>query len=209
MLHARPSLLVPLLLVLLAPRAAMADEPVPWHHRPPIVLPEEGPPPWGAPGVVYLHVDTRAPRLELRILDGILSYGRRRGRHILSRHLCAAPCDQIVDAREGARYFFSGPGLVSSDYFRLNGRSGPVTARVEAGSQRLGESGGLAAALGLLSATAGGVLVGLGRSDPVGSRGMLVAGGVLLTNGAVALVTGAILLARGSTRVSFSLPVPP
>jgi hypothetical protein len=211
MLATRIRRLAPGLLVLLAPSAALGDEPIPWempyHHRPPVVLPEEGPPPWGARGVVYLHVETQAPRLEMRVFDG--HYRRRRGWGVLSRRICVAPCDQIVDAREGARYFFQGPGLTSSDLFRLNDRAGPLTARVVAGSRRAGEAGALAGVFGLASTFAGGLVLGVGQADPFDKRGMTMAGGVLLANGAVLGAVAAILISKAITTVRWSLPAPP
>jgi len=208
MLDVRIRRFVPALLVLLVTCPALGDEPEP-RPRPPIVLPDDGPPPWGARGVVFLHVETRAPRLEMRVFDGAWTTGPRGARRTFSRRVCAAPCDRIIDAREGARYFFSGPDLVSSDYFRLNDRAGPVTARVTVGSRRLRTSALIAGALGLLSVFGGSVLLGVGRVDPFDGHGETVAGGALLANGVVAAVTCAILLARGDTAVRFSLPVPP
>ena len=213
--------------VLAAARGSAAEEPrepvvpsgapsvSPLPARPPLVLPEPGPAPWGAPGVVRLHVDTMAPHLELRVFDGLEPLtGYRNSRRTISRWICTAPCDEIIDAREGARYFFGGPGLDRSPLFRLDGRSGLLAAHVEAGHASVKTAGKALTLLGPSLMGLGTVILVTGSAvfhpedpDTRGeAAGFRIAGGVLLGLGVATLITGVTLLVRGSTHFAFSAP---
>ncbi len=201
-----------LFLAVARPSAVRAAEPEPPPAPPPatFILPDEPPPRLGDLGVPYLHVETTAPRLELRVFDGIMpSYesSRRRSSRVVSRFVCAAPCDQLIDAREGARYFFSGPRLTTSEYFRLDAVAGPVAVRVQAGSRRALNDGLIVSAFGALFTFVGGILLGVGLTAPhlePDASSLRIAGATFLGGAAIAWIVGPLLVSRGVTSFRFS-----
>jgi hypothetical protein len=61
--------------------------------------------------------------------------------------ICKQPCDKPVDVHQGDRFVISGPGILPSGAFALEGLTGPVTARIKPNFLRAPE--GNIAAMGL------------------------------------------------------------
>jgi hypothetical protein len=60
--------------------------------------------------------------------------------------VCAAPCDRVIDGRQGQSFFFNGHGVLKSRTFSLSQYSGDIVARVKPGrpARRVGGIIGLA-----------------------------------------------------------------
>jgi hypothetical protein len=125
---------------------------------------------------------------------------------VASEVVCEAPCDQIVDARDGQSFFLTGEGIPRSEHFSLSDQSGDVTVQVSAGS--FGErTGGMLLSLGggpmML---AGAVILPLSLASRVRDPGgytLTAVSGVMIGVGAAMLIPG-ILLWKGS-RTSYVL----
>src|SRR4029079_7930319 len=76
------------------------------------------------PGVVRIHVDADHGRVELRRIVGSAPAGFVvSGSYVtpmyarVSETVCLAPCDQVVDGRDGADFFFAGNDITQSSTF--------------------------------------------------------------------------------------------
>ncbi len=161
----------------------------------PLVAVTKGP---SQAGVVHLHIDAPAPGITL---DGALR--------------CTAPCDREVDGRRGARFFFRGPEMPSSERFDLTGMSGAVTARVRPGSTWLRPAGFVLLGLGLYglvsaleSVIVGAVLAGVAGA-PRDAEAWYVSGAVAAGAGAGLTGLGAWLSSRGRTTFELLPAAPP
>jgi hypothetical protein len=150
-------------------------------------------------GVVQLHVDANAPDIHIRRRDPI--------RHV-EEDLCAAPCDTVLDGRDGRPFQFTGDAS-SAEPFTLNGYRGNVTARVTVhpamrygGGALVGIgagavlTGALVMLLGVMTHGSRKVAV-LGGAEPSGAEPFLIGGGVTGGAGVLALVGGITLLVQG------------
>ena len=72
---------------------------------------------------------------------------------------CVAPCDQVVDGRNGQFFYFAGDEIPRSDTFRLAEKNGDVRVSVSPGSYAMRSVGNTGIVLGTLGAVVGGVLL--------------------------------------------------
>ncbi len=173
-------------------------------------------------GMPFLHVESDYPELELARVDGMIGPGfqisNALAANALNRFICRAPCNKLVDGRDGHRFFFTAPGMMPSRHFRLDDVDGHVTARVHGvstmrftGGVVLATLGGTIALTGGTLFLTGGLLSASGPSDPdrganeVGSA-LFITGGVTLALGAGMLAGGIAMLAKGKTRVELVKP---
>lgn len=167
-------------------------------------------------GMPFVHVESDWPELELQRVDGEIGAGiytnkNQIGPQTLSKYICEAPCDKLVDGREGHRFFFSGPGMYPSEQFRLEQRDGYITARVHGVGIGRMIGGILLTTTGGIFALSGTMLFGFSfipnrptqaSPNPVDvSTDMRVAGLIVGGIGAGMLVGGIYLLAGGRTKV--------
>ncbi|MGK4006214.1 hypothetical protein WMF31_26580 [Sorangium sp. So ce1036] len=183
----------------------------------PIPAPE---PALGKPGVVRLHVESPKP---VRVVEeGSTTYGAvgRYGFAIQEvRHVCASPCDKVIDGSDGRRFSLSPEDMPPPDPFTFTQMTGDVTLQVEPGSygRRTGgfwltTLGGAAVLLGgtfLLvdaavssDAISGDPLDEGGGGQDKDTGGMGTVGLVSLIGGGAALVGGIVLLATSGTSVT-------
>ncbi|HVK70341.1 MAG TPA: hypothetical protein VM694_38070, partial [Polyangium sp.] len=167
-------------------------------------------------GVPFLHIESNWPNVELARIDGEVGGGYQQqayvGPNTITKFMCSAPCDRLVDGRDGHRFFISGPGMFPSEAFRLDSQEGHVTARVKGVSMARFASG-------LILVTMGGVL-SLGgimftaasftmngtptpeNNEPMKDvRAVRTIGLVTLGIGVASVVGGAMFLSEGRTRV--------
>ncbi|MDI1444032.1 hypothetical protein [Polyangium sp. 6x1] len=199
---------------------------IPWSEIAKIVGGPQGPaapaPPASAaplapgPGVPLVHIESNWPELELARIEGEVGGGYQQpefvGPNTITKYMCRAPCDKLVDGRDGHRFFISGPGMFPTSSFRLDDLEGPVTARVKGVS--------LARFTGGILLTTLGVVLGLGGTmftaasftmdttptpenpNPAQDvRAVRTIGLVTLAMGAGSLVGGIMLLSEGRTRI--------
>ncbi len=158
--------------------------------------------------MVNLHIETDDPRVQLH---------RYRGSSVglvvmpvnaiviaeYSDIVCRAPCDRVVEGRNGEEYYFSGSGLSSSGHFQLYDAHGSIAAKVNSGSNAMRWAGiGLTfGSLGFILAGAGFYAIGnrIRRDFPDDGSSVKTAGAVLIGIGAAALVTGIVLWVSGRT----------
>lgn len=150
-------------------------------------------------GVPTLHIESNYPGTLLQRVEGTFSVvtSRSSGMGMVSRTVCAAPCDEPIDGRKGAQFFFTAPGMVGSEQFSLGGRQGDVTARVQGGSagKRIG---------GIILTSVGGPFLIMGAGFAVIDGGKFLGAGLVygsLGVGAVALGAGIYMWATSGTKI--------
>jgi hypothetical protein len=173
-------------------------------------------PPVPTKGMPFIHVESDWEDVELQRVEGEIGggiYGNKNqiGPQTLSKYICEAPCDKLVDGREGHRFFFSAPGMFPSKQFRLEQRDGFVTARVRGVGVGRMIGGLLLTTTGGIFTLSGSMLFGLsfasntptaaGQEPEQSGREMRTAGLVVGGVGAGMLVGGILMLAGGRTRV--------
>lgn len=155
----------------------------------------------GAPGVVRLHVESPQP---VRVVtEGATTYGAVRGYGFAIqeiKHVCASPCDKVIDGTDGRRFSLASEEVPPPDPFTFAQMTGDVTLHVDPGSYGRRSAGSWLSILGLTAAVTGGTLwlvSGIGAenvdSDPSNDDG----GGALKTVGIVSLIGGGAALAGG------------
>jgi hypothetical protein len=152
----------------------------------------DAPPPLGAP---RLHIDSDFP-VTLHEVEPFLG----------DAIVCQAPCGQVVDGREGQRFYFAGDEIPRSPPFALVEKSGEVVAAVHKGSFALSSTGHALMAPAILHLVAGAVLVPfmtLAR-DPSTALDLQYAAGATLGVGAALLVTSIVLIVEGRTSFRFT-----
>lgn len=120
--------------------------------------------------------------------------------------VCEAPCDRIIDGRQGEGFFLAGEGIPRSTYFSLSTRSGDVTVQVSAGSTGKHTGGILLSVAGGVMALTGAVMLPVSLASRGGSALPAVSGGMIGLG--VAMLIPGILLWRGS-RTSYVLKPTP
>jgi len=179
---------------------------------------QAAPPDMPVKGMPRVHIESDWPDVELSRVEGSIGGGFHHGSygqmdpHALLKYVCRAPCDKLVDGREGHAFFISGPGMFPPNQFRLDTFDGDVTARVH-GASMARYTGGV------ISVAAGGMFT-LGASlflaasfattgaptpknpDPERTARevrtfSLILGGI----GVATVVTGIVLLSAGRSRV--------
>jgi hypothetical protein len=147
----------------------------------------------GAPRV---HFDADAPEMTLMTLGSALES---------DRPLCRAPCDRVVNGREGQVFYFGGEGVVPSTRFKVLDWSDDVRLEVRAG--RGGSSEGIPLlVLGSL-ATLGGLILVVVSQPPIASESnskLLGVGAGVGLGGLAMSVGGAVLIGLSRpTRYTF------
>ncbi|MDC0676111.1 hypothetical protein [Sorangium atrum] len=164
----------------------------------------------GAPGVVRLHVESPQP---VRVVtEGATTYGAVRGYGFAIqeiRHVCASPCDKVIDGSDGRRFSLSPEDVPPPDPFTFAQMTGDVTLRVEPGSYGRRTAGAWLNVLGATAVVTGGTLMLLsglssGADDSSSDVGgsFMTAGLVSLIGGGAALVGGIVLVATSGTSVT-------
>jgi hypothetical protein len=183
-----------------SPAPAPAAEPVPAKGKP------------------MVHIESDWDDAELSRVDGELGAGMYNnsgqiGPQTLSRYVCRAPCNKLVDGREGHKFFISAPGMFPSPMFRLEDYDGQVTARVHGVSLARYMGGVIMAASGGMFVLGGTMFAGISfisenetptpeNPDPARTARQVRTVGVALAGiGAASLITGIVLLSAGRTRV--------
>lgn len=175
-------------------------------------------PPGATGGTPRVHIRTDAPGVALHEVTRQVSVGWNGGDFSYgptSRPICIAPCDQIVDAHRGQRFFFTGAGIRPSPQFQFVGRRSEVVVDVKAGSSARYTGGTLLAAFGGAAAGLGGLFVGMGTrgsltynaakgtNEYVSDRGYQIGGGIGIGVGVGLLAAGITLIVKNATRYSF------
>jgi hypothetical protein len=114
------------------------------------------------------------------------------------QRVCMAPCNRPLEV-EGMEARVCGPGMTSSNAFRIEPGRGRAKIRVDAGSSTARTLGITGLVLGTPVAMAGMAMYGYGASRD--TQSMQTAGAVTLSVGAVIVVAALPLLALGSTTV--------
>lgn len=160
------------------------------------------------PGMVKVHIDTDDPKVQLH---------RYRGSSVglvvvpvnaivisdYSNVVCRAPCDRVVDGRDGEEYFFAGSGLSSSGRFQLYDRTGTLEAKVNPGSNTLRWVGIGAALAGIAPVLGGAGMLAIGSDikddfPDEGSRWKTI-GAVAIGVGTAMIIGGIVLWLSGRT----------
>jgi hypothetical protein len=193
---------------------------------PPPMMPP--PPPGGelsgpADGAPRVHIRTETPGMALHQITtsiavvgyGGVAYG------MISRPVCVAPCDQVVDGRNGQLFFFAGEGTTQSSRFQLLGRGPEVVADVKGGGVWKRFGGFMLAAFGGAAVVTSATLFALGAAgretynaqtnqfDKSSNSGMMIGGGVLAGAGVGMLAGGIVMIVQSVTRYSFAQPGAP
>lgn len=155
-----------------------------------------------------MHIAATYPNVQLtKVVSSITvvgSGGSATG--VVSRGVCAAPCDEIVDGRDGSQFFFSAPGMVASPPFSLKQYDGEIEARVRGGSvwKRFGgisltSFGGAAVLTGIALTAIGLPTTEIGPDFEIRSEITRTPGLITLGVGAAALAGGIYMLVTSGT----------
>jgi hypothetical protein len=208
-----------------APDAAMPGMPTSEAAppaAPPVIenpLPEkpvEAPPAPAAPtsqkGRPRLHIEADRPGVRLMKIERAMSDDMGEG--ILVRTVCAAPCDQVIEAKKRQTFFFGADGMVPSRGFQLSPLEGDITARIRGGSIVARQAGFLLGGFGGAAVLGGVTMLGVGyaRNDThlsnegkivEGPNPALTTGGfIVLGVGAAMVTTAIVLVATAKTKIT-------
>lgn len=168
------------------------------------------PPPPPGPGVVRIHIVADDPLIQLYRVGGsqIQVAGNTVHLGTVTELICQAPCDTIVDGRDGASFFFSGQGIPPSDPFQLLEHEGDQAIAVDAGSAGPALGGALMMTFGILGVIAGGIMTGasFGVNEADTGEALHIAAGTTLGGGAALIAGGAVLVAGAGTKHEFLTP---
>ena len=191
---------------------------IPVEPAVPAVPADRDDPPEPRSGAPRLHIElTRPADLKLYEVTGEFSGFNYRGfsTGTTSRPVCVAPCDQVVDGRQGQSFFFNGDGVVKSRDFSLSDYGGDVIARVRPGRSGLRVGGivvmslggaGLAGGTFLLLTAKNGISQeydDMNRPLPLAQPNYLPAT-ALLISGALVVAGGLAMLLLSRTQIRFS-----
>ncbi len=121
------------------------------------------------------------------------------GEGILVKTICAAPCNQVIDARKRQTFFFGADGMVPSRGFKLSRLDGDIVADVHGGSIVARQIGFLLGAFGGAAVLGGATMLGMGYANSgahLSSEGKVVEGPnpTLTTGGFIVLGVGAAMV---------------
>lgn len=174
-------------------------------------------------GMPFVHIESNWPDVELSRVEGDVGGGYHHqqggyvGPTVISKYVCRAPCDRLVDGRDGHRFFIGGAGMFPAPAFRLDDLDGDVTVRVKGTSIGRFTGGVVLTALGGMLALGGTMFTAVSfamdpeptpeQPNPEHERGVVRTFGlVTLGLGAASLVGGLILLSEGRTRIEIVKP---
>ncbi len=154
----------------------------------------------GAPGEdraapsdpAWVHMEIRGSSDAPVVLRRIMA--SERGAPLASVSECEAPCNRVVNRREGSDFFVDGPGTPRSAAFSLRGQGDELTLRVRPGRWGVLRSGWVLTAVGSAAILAGFATVALA---PDGRK----IGGIVAGAGAPIAAAGVVMIAFGRTRV--------
>ncbi|EYF00651.1 hypothetical protein [Chondromyces apiculatus] len=195
------------------PAAPPAGAPAPTAPAPAPGSAPDGLPQPPRPGVVRLHVDADNPGVDLFQVtaSGVVVGANVSALISVSRKVCTAPCDRVIDGSDGGDFFFGGNGVTPSRSFRLDDRSGDVTAHTEARSSGARKAGmWLTIIGGGLVVTGASLLIGEALTSsasslddaPSSASPFGPLGGAALGLGGAAMIPGIILLATSGTKLT-------
>ncbi|WP_437723081.1 hypothetical protein [Sorangium sp. So ce861] len=169
--------------------------------------------PLGTPGIVRVHIETDEPQVQLMVVTGkrTVRQGGSTTRSTLADVVCRAPCDAIIDSRDGEEFFFGGKGIVPSSEFQLFDRSGDVSIKVHPGSTVGDTIGDVMTYMGWLTAVAGGLIIAnayLQEDQHESHHGAKVMGFSTVGAGAALVISGYVLTAASQTTYELSTPGP-
>ncbi len=174
-----------------------------------------------ADGSPQVHIQSDTPGIGLHeIISSISVMGGNGGWATgqVSRPVCMAPCDRVIDGRDGQLFFFGGEGTPPSSRFQLVGMGPSLMAEVKGGSggKRAGGivmmglgGGALAAAVGMFIIGSVGTTT-LSPTTEMFTKstngGMMAAGGGVLAAGVGLFAGGIALIATSGTHYRFGSP---
>jgi hypothetical protein len=166
------------------------------------------------PGTPFIHIESDWPDVQLGRIDSeplFATSSQNLGAAIgagLVRPVCRAPCDRVVDGREGTRFVVISPGMVPSDPFFLDNKNGHLVARVQGGSVGKRFGGFMLTTFGGCMTLGGiavlGVALGTNAFSDPETRPLGTAGAIVFGLGAAQLIPGIMLLAGSSTKVEIT-----
>ncbi|MBZ5709638.1 hypothetical protein [Nannocystis pusilla] len=170
------------------------------------------------PGAPRLHIElTRPANVRLLEITGrftMVNYRTGFSSGVTSRPVCAAPCDQVIDGRQGQSFIFDGDGIIKSREFSLSNYSGDIVARVKPGRVGLRIGGIITMSLGGAAIGTAGILLlleGLRSRGPRFDDGQTpeyepnyLPATALVISGALALAGGLAMVLLSRTRVTWS-----
>lgn len=121
---------------------------------------------------------------------------------VVSRAVCRAPCDEVIDGRGGESFFFGGSNPTVSRRFELVDKTGDVTARVRPGKRGLYVGGFILVGIGGTIALGGVAMLAMPRPTSA-LRSFKVPGAATLGTGAAMLAGGIPMMVFGRTRVKW------
>jgi hypothetical protein len=168
----------------------------------------------GREGAPRVHVQTSEPATTLyEVTHQILIRGRPAG--LTARPVCQGPCDRIVEAPGGRRFFFAGEGLTPSSQFQLAGKGPTVSIDIVPGSagQRtggyvMGAFGGAALLGGLTTLALGALTTSVSNGQALASPSIriMAAGGGIAAAGLGLLIGGIAMVVKSKTTYAFPSP---
>lgn len=180
------------------------DKPADLPPKPELSIPQKGLP--------RLRID--ADRAGVRLMRIERAMSDDMGEGILVKTVCAAPCDQVIDARKRQTFFFGADGMVPSRGFKMAKLDGDIIAHVRGGSIVARQMGFLIGGFGGAAVLGGATMLGVGYAQNgthlsnegkivEGPNPTLTAGGFIALGIGVAMVTTAIVLvATAKTRIT-------
>jgi hypothetical protein len=163
--------------------------------------------------VVRLHIDSPRPATLIERRSALVgAYGVYGVVLTAERHVCASPCDQVLDARAGHVFALADDQFPSPGPLSFAGMRGDVTLHVRPGSTGERVGGVTAIVLGSIAAVSGALMIpaALGNTTTdlntgvdvkVPDVGLRNAGIGVLVGGVAALAGGIALLVHGATKV--------
>lgn len=151
----------------------------------------------GAPGVVRLHVESPVPA---EVVVAAVSTGYVGGYGFqLSRTLCFAPCDRVIDGSQGQ--YFQVRGRFPTASFDLLKSKGDMTLKVDPGKSGARIAGILFTALGGAAMLAGGAGLAFSASAAGDYADIRTPSIGLLAGGSAVLIAGVVMWVKLSTHL--------
>jgi hypothetical protein len=152
-------------------------------------------------GAPFLHIQATHPDVQLMRIRTVMTVMTSRGSAsgIASETVCPAPCDRIVDARDGAQFYFTAPNMTPSPAIKLAPYEGEVEARIKGGSAARSFGGAWLLVGGITSGVMGAITLPIGLGVDVDE--LTLAGGIALGAAVVLIIPGALLVTSSRTTV--------
>jgi hypothetical protein len=166
----------------------------------PSEVPKEIPVDTDEQGVVVLHINSDDPDLALFEMTGSGAFAGGYGVATFSTatFICRAPCDKVIDARDGRPFRFGGDGVTDSDSFSLSEWQGHVVVDVDVGSSTARTAGVWMTILGAPFVLSGGIGMGVALSGSIDAAPVAISS-VILGTGIVVTSIGIPLMVNNDT----------